>query len=82
MVEKAEEEELPLIKGMVKPIPPQENPFRIDLPNQPRVYTEVPVLPEETRPEQVANLDKFIKEVTQGRETPEPKKTEPFTIKL
>ncbi len=67
---------------MVKPIPPEENPFRVNLPNEPRVYTEVPVLPEETRPEQVANIDRFIKEVTMGKETPEPNKKEPFTLKL
>ena len=67
---------------MVKPISPEENPFHVNLPNEPRVYTEVPVLPEETRPEQVANIDRFIKEVTMGKETPEPKKKEPFTLKL
>lgn len=57
-----------MIKGMVQPIKPEENPFHVMLQNEPRVYTEVPVPPEETRPEEVASVEKFIKEVNGERE--------------
>lgn len=44
-------------------IPKEENPFNISLANVPRIYDEDPVMPEEIRPEEVKELDKFMKEV-------------------
>jgi hypothetical protein len=44
-------------------IPHSENPFHFNLLNQPRIYTETPVKPQETSPEEVKNLEKFVHEV-------------------